>query len=255
MLANLGVDQGWRVDRHPRLIGDLNLDGHADIVGFGDAGVWTALTDGNGGIPTSNFVLPNFGYGTIVLAISRNDFVTGSIAASGAQPMAADSSMRVLPIAGHGGIGQLQWAPGSDHLVYAAVSRGLAISKDAGATFQMVAPWGNDPATRVNHVTVWQNEGADPFPSMIYALGDSPMFLSFDGGVTWTKDEASLPPKIGGAAGSTANSNTPTVMVISPRCPLYIYVAQNSNGRPAIATRIRRLTRFLGHQTSTWDTL
>ena len=136
--------------------------------------------------PTSNFVLPNFGYGTIVLAISRNDFVTGSRGIWRSTD-GGDSWMQVLPIAGHDDIGQLQWAPGSDHLVYAAVGRGLAISKDAGATFQMVAPWGNGPGNRVNHVAVWQNEGADPFPSMIYALGDSTMFLSFDGGVTWTK--------------------------------------------------------------------
>ena len=31
---------GWRVDRHPRFLADLTGDGRADIVGFGDAGVW-----------------------------------------------------------------------------------------------------------------------------------------------------------------------------------------------------------------------
>ena len=32
--------QGWRVDKHPRLLADLTGDGKADIVGFGDAGVY-----------------------------------------------------------------------------------------------------------------------------------------------------------------------------------------------------------------------
>src|ERR1041385_6320656 len=35
-------------------------------------------------------------------------------------------------------VGELCWAPGSDHLVYAAGGSSLAISKDAGATFQDV---------------------------------------------------------------------------------------------------------------------
>jgi hypothetical protein len=31
---------GGRVDRHPRFLADTTGDGRADIVGFGDAGVW-----------------------------------------------------------------------------------------------------------------------------------------------------------------------------------------------------------------------
>jgi hypothetical protein len=34
---------GWRVERHPRLLADVTGDGHADIVGFGDAGVWVSV--------------------------------------------------------------------------------------------------------------------------------------------------------------------------------------------------------------------
>ncbi|MFI7580366.1 FG-GAP-like repeat-containing protein, partial [Kocuria kalidii] len=37
-LADYGVDQGWRVDRHPRELADVDGDGRADVVGFGDAG-------------------------------------------------------------------------------------------------------------------------------------------------------------------------------------------------------------------------
>ena len=53
---------GWRVERHPRFLADLTGDGRADIVGFGDAGVWVALNNGDGTFQTPNLVLPNFGY-------------------------------------------------------------------------------------------------------------------------------------------------------------------------------------------------
>ncbi|MBS0151481.1 MAG: VCBS repeat-containing protein [Nitrospira sp.] len=48
VLANFGVNQGWRVDQHPRFVVDLTGDGKADIVGFGDNGVWTAVSNGDG---------------------------------------------------------------------------------------------------------------------------------------------------------------------------------------------------------------
>ena len=61
VLANFGVQQGWQVDKHPRLVVDLTGDGHADLVGFGDAGVWTALGNGDGTFQDPQFVLANFG--------------------------------------------------------------------------------------------------------------------------------------------------------------------------------------------------
>jgi hypothetical protein len=53
---------GWQVDRHPRLVGDLTGDGKADIVGFGDAGVWTALSKGGGLFADPQFVLADLGF-------------------------------------------------------------------------------------------------------------------------------------------------------------------------------------------------
>lgn len=50
-LNNFGTLQGWNnADSHMRLIADMNNDGKKDIVGFGDAGVYVALTNqqGNG---------------------------------------------------------------------------------------------------------------------------------------------------------------------------------------------------------------
>jgi hypothetical protein len=50
VVSNFGFSAGgWRVERHPRFLADLTGDGRADIVGFGDGGVWVSLNNGNGG--------------------------------------------------------------------------------------------------------------------------------------------------------------------------------------------------------------
>ena len=61
-LANFGTQQGWRVDRHPRLLADTTGDGHADVVGFGDAGVWRSVARPNGSLEPAQLVVANFGY-------------------------------------------------------------------------------------------------------------------------------------------------------------------------------------------------
>lgn len=61
-LSNFGGDQGWSsADRYPRVLADVNGDGRADIVGFGEAGVYVALAKGGGGFGQASFVLSNFG--------------------------------------------------------------------------------------------------------------------------------------------------------------------------------------------------
>jgi hypothetical protein len=35
--------EGWRVELHPRMTGDVNGDLKADLVGFGYNGVWVAI--------------------------------------------------------------------------------------------------------------------------------------------------------------------------------------------------------------------
>ena len=63
VLADFGFEAGgWRVDRHPRFLADITGDGRADIVGFGDAGVWTALSNGDGTFQAPQFVLADFGF-------------------------------------------------------------------------------------------------------------------------------------------------------------------------------------------------
>ena len=52
---------GWQVSRHPRLMADVNKDGWADIVGFGNDGVWISISNGSGfGAP--QFAVADFGY-------------------------------------------------------------------------------------------------------------------------------------------------------------------------------------------------
>lgn len=43
---NFTIGDTWSVQANPRLIADVNGDGKGDIVGFGSAGVYTALSDG-----------------------------------------------------------------------------------------------------------------------------------------------------------------------------------------------------------------
>jgi hypothetical protein len=52
---------GWRVDKHPRFLADLTGDGRADIVGFGEAGVYVALNQGDGTFKAPQLVLKAFG--------------------------------------------------------------------------------------------------------------------------------------------------------------------------------------------------
>ena len=46
--GGFGVDQGWRVDKHPRFLADLTGDGTVDKVGFGETAVLVSYNDGKG---------------------------------------------------------------------------------------------------------------------------------------------------------------------------------------------------------------
>ncbi|MDR4468235.1 MAG: carboxypeptidase regulatory-like domain-containing protein [Nitrospira sp.] len=60
VLEGFHVNQGWRVDQHPRFLVDLTGDGKADIVGFGNDGVWTAVSNGDGTFQAPRLVLEGF---------------------------------------------------------------------------------------------------------------------------------------------------------------------------------------------------
>ncbi|PRY18932.1 FG-GAP repeat domain-containing protein [Pseudosporangium ferrugineum] len=62
VLGDFGFDQAWRVDRHLRVMADVTVDRRADIVGFGDAGVYTAVSRGDGTFGPATFVIGEYGF-------------------------------------------------------------------------------------------------------------------------------------------------------------------------------------------------
>ncbi|MDR1712315.1 MAG: FG-GAP-like repeat-containing protein [Propionibacteriaceae bacterium] len=62
LLADFGYNQGWRTERHPRALADVNGDGKTDIVGFASGGVTVSLGVGDGTFASRTTWLANFGY-------------------------------------------------------------------------------------------------------------------------------------------------------------------------------------------------
>ena len=61
-VANFGLNQGWTNDNiFHREVADVNGDGKADIVGFGYAGTYVALSNGDGTFADAQLALFNFG--------------------------------------------------------------------------------------------------------------------------------------------------------------------------------------------------
>jgi hypothetical protein len=62
-VANFGYDAGgWRIEAHPRALADVTGDGRADIVGFGNAGAWVSLSNGDGTFGQPQLGVANFGH-------------------------------------------------------------------------------------------------------------------------------------------------------------------------------------------------
>jgi hypothetical protein len=65
-LAAFGYGNGWRGDRHVRRIADVNGDGRADIVGFGETAVFVSFSTGTGFtapvVVSNQFVIGNGGW-------------------------------------------------------------------------------------------------------------------------------------------------------------------------------------------------
>ena len=53
---------GWRVDRHPRFLADVTGDGRADVVGFGYAGMYVSLNNGDGTFQPPQLAISDFGF-------------------------------------------------------------------------------------------------------------------------------------------------------------------------------------------------
>ena len=190
VLADFGFEGGgWRVEKHPRLLADLTGTGRAAIVGFGDAGVYVALSNRDGTFEAPpRFVLANFGYEITVLAIVRSDreFQDSGIWRSSDRGRNWTRVHAFPPgAAGPPAAGQLVWAPGTGHIVLAAGSTALAVSRDGGATFQNAMPLVGGSFQMVNHVAVAATPPGTLNPPAVYAIVNSFVFVSFDGGFNW----------------------------------------------------------------------
>ncbi|RZU46467.1 VCBS repeat protein [Streptomyces sp. BK022] len=62
VLNDFGHAQGWTGGKHLRFLADVTGDGHPDIVGFGDEGVWVAHNRGDGLFDQAQLVSRGFGY-------------------------------------------------------------------------------------------------------------------------------------------------------------------------------------------------
>ena len=252
------VAGGWRVDEHPRFLARLTHHHRCDIVGFGDAGVYVALSNGDGTFAVPQFVLPQFGFEITVLAMVQSDRQSldagvwrstdrGQTWAL-AHMFPRNPGAARLPAAG-----QLVWAPGTANLVYAAGGSSLAISTDGGATFTDVMPQRLGGFQAVNHVAVAPALPGDLQPPVVYALASSLIFVSFDAGLTWTKDEGTVPPNAGDPVG-LSNSQNECVMVVSPRSPFEVFLTADANQTPPAIYR-GDYSQFSQTSQSSWQSL
>ena len=62
-IDSYGWDRGWRIDKNPRMLADMDGNGTADIVGFGDAGTYVSYFSALGDTFTQPALeIRNFGY-------------------------------------------------------------------------------------------------------------------------------------------------------------------------------------------------
>jgi hypothetical protein len=109
VIPDFGYDQGWRVEKHPRLLADVTGDGKADIVGFGDAGVYVAVSLGVGTFSYSPVpVIPDFGYDAGGWRVDRNPRFLARVAAPQRADIVGfgDVGVRTALSTGAGGFGQ-----------------------------------------------------------------------------------------------------------------------------------------------------
>ncbi|TFK25582.1 Psathyrella Velutina lectin At 1.5a resolution [Coprinopsis marcescibilis] len=62
IVTGFGTSSSWQVDKHPRFVADLNRSGFADIIGFGDAGVFAAFNQGDGTFSAMTMITSEFSY-------------------------------------------------------------------------------------------------------------------------------------------------------------------------------------------------
>jgi hypothetical protein len=235
-IAGFGRDQGWRPDRHPRMLADLNGDGRADIVGFGDAGVYVALGDGVGGFQLGEGQA-EFGFDE-GWRVDRHPRMAGDITGDGRADLVGFGDVYVLTALGNGvggfrtpgvgaaGFGANQgWTPlghprqladltgdgradivgFGDYGVWTALSRGDGTFETAVLALQDFGARSGDTGVRHVFVLMLENRSFD------HLLGFS--------GITGTDAQSGAPTSIDGLTGTESNDFHGVTFHVSPTAP------------------------------------
>lgn len=88
-VGDYGYDAGeWRVDRHPRMMADVDGDGTADVVGFGDEGVYVSLSS-RGHFSTPVLWAASYGYAAGEWRVDRHPRMMADVDGDGADDVVA----------------------------------------------------------------------------------------------------------------------------------------------------------------------
>ncbi len=201
-INDLGYDQGWRVDKHPRLLGDVSGEGRADIVGFGEAGAYVARSNGNGTFafqPVPEVTDFGFDHGW---RVDRHPRVLADITQDGRRDIVGFGDAGVyVSLSGRLALGAPRFVLanfGFEATVLAIAQcdresqdAGVWRSSNRGATWSLVHSFRRSAAAAVLSGAgqlVW----APGTANLVYAAGGSSLAVSRDGGATFA-DVMSMP--------------------------------------------------------------
>jgi hypothetical protein len=74
---------GWRTEKHIRFVADIRNTGRADIVGFGNPGVFVSLNNGRGSFAPAKLAVAGFGYKAGTWRIERHLRFLGDVYGTG----------------------------------------------------------------------------------------------------------------------------------------------------------------------------
>jgi VCBS repeat protein len=114
VFPDFGTDSGWRGDQHPRFVVDITGDHRADIVAFGNAGVYTVTATGDGGFTNWRFAIADFGFDQGWRLTANPRFVT-DITGDGRADIVGIGFAGVYTAVstGDGAFGPIRFQPGS----------------------------------------------------------------------------------------------------------------------------------------------